>query len=122
MNGSEKIYFRAEFIISKGNLEEYKKLIQELCKVVEDNEPHTLEYQFYFNDDETKCVVYETYANSEAAILHNNGIASKTILPKIVEISQINRFEVYGNPNEKLQKVLSSFNAQNFNAFTGFSH
>jgi quinol monooxygenase YgiN len=121
MDNSESIHFRAEYIISQEKLQEYKKLVQELCKVVEANEPHTLEYQFYFNDDETKCVVYETYANSEAAIVHNNGIASKTILPKIVEISQINRFEVYGNPSEKLQKVLSSFNAQKFSVFTGFS-
>ena len=121
MDNSESIHFRAEYIISQEKLQEYKKLVQELCKVVEANEPHTLEYQFYFNDDETKCVVYETYANSEAAIVHNDGIASKTILPKIVEISQINRFEVYGNPSEKLQKVLSSFNAQKFSVFTGFS-
>ena len=121
MDNSESIHFRAEYIISQEKLQEYKKLVQELCKVVEDNEPHTLEYQFYFNDDETKCVVYETYANSEAAVVHNDGIASKTILPKIVEISQINRFEVYGNPSEKLQKVLSSFNAQKFSVFTGFS-
>ena len=121
MDNSESIHFRAEYIISQEKLQEYKKLVQELCKVVEAKEPHTLEYQFYFNDDETKCVVYETYANSEAAIVHNDGIASKTILPKIVEISQINRFEVYGNPSEKLQKVLSSFNAQKFSVFTGFS-
>jgi quinol monooxygenase YgiN len=121
MDNSESIHFRAEYIISQEKLQEYKKLVQELCKVVEANEPHTLEYQFYFNDDETKCVVYETYANSEAAVVHNDGIASKTILPKIVEISQINRFEVYGNPSEKLQKVLSSFNAQKFSVFTGFS-
>jgi quinol monooxygenase YgiN len=121
MDNSESIHFRAEYIISQEKLQEYKKLVQELCKVVEAKEPHTREYQFYFNDDETKCVVYETYANSEAAIVHNDGIASKTILPKIVEISQINRFEVYGNPSEKLQKVLSSFNAQKFSVFTGFS-
>ncbi|WP_458747306.1 putative quinol monooxygenase [Candidatus Nitrosocosmicus sp. T] len=121
MHDSENIRFRAEYIVSQEKLQEYKKLIQELCKVVEAKEPHTLEYQFYFNDDETKCVVHETYTNSEAALAHNDGIASKTILPKILEISQINRFEVYGNPCEKLQKVLSRFNTQKFSIFTGFS-
>jgi quinol monooxygenase YgiN len=121
MDDSEKIHFRAEFIISQEKLEEYKKLVQELSKVVEANEPDTIEYRVYFNDDETKCVVHETYVNSEAALVHNDGIASKTILPKILEVSQINRFEVYGNPCEKLQKVLSSFNTQKFSVFTGFS-
>ncbi len=121
MDDSGKIHFRAEFIISKGKLEEYKKLVQELSKAVEANEPDTLEYRFYLCDDETKCVVHETYTNSEAVLVHNYGIASKTILPKIFEVSQINRFEAYGNPSEKLQKVLSSFNTQKFSIFTGFS-
>lgn len=121
MNDSEKVYFRAEFIISKEKLQEYKKLVQELCKSVEANEPHTLEYQVYFDEDETRCVVHETYADSEAALFHNYAIASKTILPKIFEIAQINKFEVYGNPSEKLQRVLSTFNTQKFSVFTGFS-
>ena len=121
MNNSGRIHFRAEFIISKGKLEEYKKLVQELCQAVEHNEPDTIEYRVYFNDDETKCTVFETYTSSDAALFHNEGVASKTIIPKIMNISQINKFEVYGNPSDKLQKVLSSFNAQKFTVFAGFS-
>ena len=34
-----------------------------MSKTVEANEPDTLHYQFYFNRDETKCIVNETYAN-----------------------------------------------------------
>lgn len=48
-------------------------------------------------------------------------IASKTILPKIFNIAKINRWDVYGNPSEELQKVLTSFDSQTFNLFTGFS-
>jgi hypothetical protein len=29
--------------------------------------------------------------------------------------------DVYGNPSEELQKVLTSFDSQTFNLFTGFS-
>jgi quinol monooxygenase YgiN len=116
-----QILFRAEFTIREGNIEEYKKLIQEMCRIVNANEPETIGYQFYLSGDETKCIVYETYANSEAALAHNNGVASQTILPKIFNVSRINRFEVYGNPNEELQKVLTSFNAERYNLFAGFS-
>ena len=116
-----KIHFRAEFTIEEGKIEEYKKLVQEMSRVVEANEPDTIDYQFYLNRAETKCIVHETYANSEAVLAHNAGVASQTILPKIFSISRISRFDVYGNPSEELQKVLTSFNPQTYNLFAGFS-
>jgi quinol monooxygenase YgiN len=120
-----QILFRAEFTIQEEKIEEYKKLIQEMSRIVEANEPDTISYQFFLNrDDEKKCIVCETYANSEAALAHNNGVASKTILPKIFDVARISKFEVYGNPSEELQKLLtnsSSFSPQAYNLFTGFS-
>jgi len=117
-----QIHFRAELTIKEGNTEEFKKLIQDLSKVVEANEPDTVEYQFYVNGSETKCIVHETYRNSEAAITHNNGVASQKILPRIFNISKITRFDVYGNPSEELQKVLTSVRVQTYyNLFVGFS-
>jgi quinol monooxygenase YgiN len=116
-----QIQFRAEFTIQEGKIEEYKKLVQDMSRVVEANEPDTINYQFYLNRDETKCIVYETYANSEAVFAHNNGVASQTILPKIFHVSRIGRFEVYGNPSEELQKVLTNFSPQTYNLFAGFS-
>jgi quinol monooxygenase YgiN len=122
MEHNNQILFRAEFTIQEEKIEEYKKLVQEMSRVVEANEPDTINYQFYLNrDDETKCIVYETYSNSEAVFAHMNGIASQTILPKISNISRISRFEVYGNPSEELQKVLTSFGPQIYNPYAGFS-
>jgi quinol monooxygenase YgiN len=116
-----QIHFRAEFTIEEGKIEEYKKLVQEMSKVVKANEPDTINYQFYLNRDETKCMVHETYANSEAVLAHNAGFASQTILPRIFSVSRITRFDVYGNPSEELQKVLTSFGPQTYNLFAGFS-
>jgi quinol monooxygenase YgiN len=116
-----QIHFRAEFTIEEGKIEEYKKLVQEMSRVVEANEPDTINYQFYLNRAETKCIVHETYANSEAVLAHNAGVASQTILPKIFSLSMISRFDVYGNPSEELQKVLTSFDPQTYNLFAGFS-
>jgi quinol monooxygenase YgiN len=119
---NNQIHFRAEITIEEGKIEEFKKLVQEMSRVVEANEPDTINYQFYLNrDDETKCIVHETYANSEAVFAHNAGVASQTILPKVFSVSRISRFEVYGNPSEELQKVLTSFGPQTYNLFAGFS-
>ena len=86
------------------------------------NEPYTINYEFYLDSDEIRCIVHETYANSEAILAHNAGVASQTILPKIFSVSMISRFDVYGNPSEELQKVLTSFGPQTYNLFVGFSH
>jgi quinol monooxygenase YgiN len=115
------IHFRAEFIIKDGKIKEYKKLVRNMSRVVEANEPDTISYRFYFDRDETKCIVHEIYANSEAVFAHNNGLASQTILPKIFSLSRISKFEVYGNPNKKFQKVLTSFSSVTYNLFAGFS-
>jgi quinol monooxygenase YgiN len=79
-----------------------------MARTVQETEPDTITYQFYLNKDNTKRIVHETYANSDAVFAHLNGLASKTILPKIFEFAKINRFDAYGNPNEELQKVLAS--------------
>ena len=56
-----QIHLRADFMIEEGKIEEFKKLIQDISKLVE-NEPDTIRYQFYLNKGETSCVVNETYA------------------------------------------------------------
>ena len=115
-----QIHFRAEFTIEEGKIEEFKKLVQDMSRVVEANEPDTINYQFYLNRAETKCIVHETYANSEAVFAHITSVASQTILPKVFSVSKISRFDVYGNPSEELQKALTSFNPQTY-LFAGFS-
>jgi quinol monooxygenase YgiN len=116
-----QILFRAEFTIQEGKVEEYKKLVQDMSKAVAANEPNTIGYQFYFNRDGTKCIVYETYANSEAVFAHIASVASQTILPKIFNVSRLSRFEVYGNPSKELQKILTTFNPETYNLFVGFT-
>ena len=39
MSDNNKIHFRAEVIIKEGKKEEYKKLIKDMSRVVEANEP-----------------------------------------------------------------------------------
>ena len=122
MEQNQVIHFGAEFTIQGGKIEEFKKLVQELSRMVEANEPDTINYQFYLNKSETKCMVHETYANSDAALAHNHGIALQTMLPKIFSVAKISRFDVYGSPSEELQKLLPNIGSETFSLFAGFSH
>lgn len=46
MSDNNNIHFRAEVIIEEGKKEEYKKLIQDMSRAVEANEPDTINYRF----------------------------------------------------------------------------
>ena len=72
---NNEIRYRVEFTIEGPKIEEYKKLVQDMVRLVEANEPDTINYEFYLNKGETSCVVIEKYANSEAAFAHRKGVA-----------------------------------------------
>ncbi len=68
MKNNNQIHVRAEFTIEKGKIEEFKKLIHDMSRMVENNEPDTINYQFYLNRSETTCLVHETYTNSDSTL------------------------------------------------------
>ena len=78
MSDNNNIHFRAEVIIEEGKKQEYKKLIQYMSRAVEANEPDTINYRFYLNESETECIVWETYANSEAVLVQRCCISNDT--------------------------------------------
>jgi quinol monooxygenase YgiN len=123
MLDQHQIHFEAEFIIQDGKLAEYKKLVHDMVRLVEANEPDTLSYQFFINDSEMKSIVHEIYSNSEAALSHNSGNASQTLLPSIFRIARIVRFDIYGKPNKELQDVLAglALPQHTYNLLVGFS-
>jgi quinol monooxygenase YgiN len=118
---NNRIEFRSEFIVEDGKKEECKKLILEMSRMVEVNEPDTLTYQIYFDISETKCIVHEAYRNSEAAIAHAANMPREPYCQRFFSLSKVSRVEIYGKPSDEVQKALTSFNPQTYNLFTGFS-
>ena len=51
---SEEILGIARFRIKPGKLDEYKKLCEEAMALVRSGEPGTLQYEVYFNSDESE--------------------------------------------------------------------
>ena len=60
----------ARFRFHEGKLDEYKRLSAEAMEIVRTKEPGTLQYDTYFNDDQSECIVIEGYRDSEAAMEH----------------------------------------------------
>ena len=60
----------ARFKFHEGQLEEFKRLSAQCMEVVRTTDTGTLQYEIYFNDDESECIVLERYRDSEALIEH----------------------------------------------------
>ena len=60
----------ARFKIHEGKLEEFKRLSAQCMEIVRTKDTGTLQYEIYFNDDQSECIVHERYRDSEALIEH----------------------------------------------------
>jgi hypothetical protein len=98
-----------------------------MSKAVENNEAGTKRYQFYLNEDETQCVINESYANLQALLSHLKGVAFLTIFPRIFNICKIDKVAVFVDMNEwklvkaLLMKALTQMGGANYHFLTGFS-
>ena len=51
--------------IKEGQLEEFKAFVNTMIEVTDVNEPNTLGYEWYINEDGSECHLLETFKNSE---------------------------------------------------------
>jgi quinol monooxygenase YgiN len=72
----------ARFRFHDGKVEEYKRLSARCMEIVRTKDTGTLQYEVYFNEDQSECIVLERYRDSEALIEHlaNLGDTGATIL------------------------------------------
>ena len=58
------------FEFHEGELEEFKRFATQCMEIVRAKDTGTLQYDIYFNDDQSECIVQERYRDSEALIDH----------------------------------------------------
>lgn len=63
------------FTFHKGKVEEFKRLSAECMEIVRSKEPGTLQYDAYFNADESQAMVLERFRDSEALLQHGANMA-----------------------------------------------
>ena len=63
------------FKFHEGKVEEFKRLSAQAMDIVRAKDTGTLQYEIYFNEDQSECVVYERYRDSTAVIEHGAHIA-----------------------------------------------
>ena len=116
---SSKAQYIVEFSLHPGQQDLFKEQLREIIPYIESLEDGTLIYEFYFNEDESKCVVTEQYADSEAMLTHLANVDSR--LKQLLTIANITKLEIYGELSAEAKAIATSFGATFLTRFGGFS-
>jgi len=89
--------------IKATDLAEFKQLAAEALDATRD-EAGTLQYDWFFSDDDAQCVVRETYRDSDAVLVHLGNVAP--LLGRMVELGGGLELEVFGSPSAPLREAI----------------
>src|SRR5258706_9455787 len=87
----------ARLKIHAGKLEEFKRAASQCMQVVRAKDTGTLQYELYFNEDQTECLVLERYRDVQALLQHQNNIGGLMGTPPR-DVHRFRRGMREGNP------------------------
>lgn len=86
--------------IAPEGLDEFRQLARECLSIVRNNDPGTLQYDWFMSADARTCVVREKYVDSSALLAHMQNVGGP--LPRLVELAGGLDVEIYGEPTQEL--------------------
>jgi len=95
MRQGEAVRFVIEIDVS--DVDAFRSLVEEAVAISRD-EPGTLVYDWYLNDDTGKCTLYEAYESFEALGLHIQGRVFTELGPKFMEVCKFVHVDAFGEP------------------------
>lgn len=87
-----------------GKVEEWKRLTAEAVEIVRTKDRGTLQYEVFFNADESEAIVFERYRDSDAALEHFANIGH--LMAPLMETAAITG-ELLGTPNDEIRGNLT---------------
>ena len=94
----------ARFKIQPGQFEKFKKTAAKMIEAVQAKEKGVgcLQYDWFYNEERSECMVREIYKDSEAVLAHMANVGA--MLGELATISELSLI-VCGTPSEALKKA-----------------
>jgi quinol monooxygenase YgiN len=112
------VRLKVNFEVSAERLQEFMSIAQAMTAVSR-SEPGTLGYEWFASADGKRFRLVETYADANAIEAHFMGPAVQQWVPKIVPVSQVDGFEIYGDPGPKVAAMAGGLGATVFQYWFG---
>jgi quinol monooxygenase YgiN len=87
-----------------GTVEEWKRLTEQAMHIVRTKDTGTLQYEIFFNTDESEAIVFERYRDADAALEHFANIGH--LMAPLMETATVTG-ELLGTPNEQIRRNLT---------------
>lgn len=116
---TNQVQYLVEFTIADGKTDEFKSLIHSLIEKVKKNEPGIDSYQLFHNSGENKGYMIERFPDSAGVMAHLAHVGP--MLPELLELAPITRFEIFGNISKEVEEALISLGADSFSYLAGFN-
>ena len=84
----------ARLKIHHGKLEEFKRLAVKCMESVRTRDSGTLQYDWFFSDDHSECVVHERYRDSAALLEHGANLGRDLRDPRPELMKALEGFDV----------------------------
>jgi quinol monooxygenase YgiN len=104
----------ARLKIHDGKLDEFKRLAAKCVESVRTKDTGTLQYELYFNSDNTECLVLERYRDSQALLDHFKNLGD--IMAAILQTCS-GSGEICGTPSAELREQLKGSPVQVYTPF-----
>ena len=98
--GTTELQAIVRFRFHDGAVEEFKRLSEECMAIVRAKDTGTLQYDTFFNDDETECIVLERFRDADALIQHGEHLAH--LMEAIVATGSVSG-ELLGDLSDELR-------------------
>ena len=115
---SSRIWYVGDYSIADGKTEEFKSIIQEVIDL-ERSASDVLVYEFFLDDDESKFHAIESFKDSDSVLQHME--RGSEIIPRLLEVADVTRFEIYGDATQELRDAVGPFGAKIFPRWDGFT-
>ena len=100
------------FKFRDGEFAEFKRLSARLMEIVRSKDTGTLQYEIYFNGDQSECIVLERYRDSEALVEHAGHLGDLgRAIPGLVSS------ELLGEPSSDIRAKLVGSGVRLFTPF-----
>jgi quinol monooxygenase YgiN len=114
------VYFIVDLAIAEGKLDQFQAIAENMVAGTR-KEDGALAYEFYLDADQRHCRLIEIYSGSDAALTHCQGRVVQELVPKLLGISSLTGFSVYGDLSAEAATMLRQVGAELFTTWRGFN-
>jgi quinol monooxygenase YgiN len=104
----------ARFEFHDGQLEEFKRLAAQGMEIVRNKDTGTVQFEISFNDDQSECIIFERYTDSQALIEHSEHFGD--LGQALVQAGWVSG-ELIGEPSAELKAMMASSGIRLFTPF-----